>query len=130
MKIAIACQNENQITAHAGHCRKFWIYDTEDTTVLYRQRLELPKEQSFHESSPHSAHPLDMIKVFIAGGMGKGLMRRLDNKGIQGIITSETDPDKAVSAYLDGSLVQGSPEKHSHGHSTPHHDCCRQGDRG
>jgi predicted Fe-Mo cluster-binding NifX family protein len=27
MKIAIASQNQQKVTAHAGQCRKFWIYE-------------------------------------------------------------------------------------------------------
>jgi predicted Fe-Mo cluster-binding NifX family protein len=30
MKIAVASQNKTAITEHAGHCRKFWIYETKE----------------------------------------------------------------------------------------------------
>jgi predicted Fe-Mo cluster-binding NifX family protein len=128
MKIAVASQNRRTITEHGGRCRKFWIYEVSQDVIREKNLLELPKEQSFHESSPREPHPLDDIQVFIAGGMGPGLRDRLAAKGIQGIITTEIDPDMAVKAYLEGTLVSASPKKpHPHGeghHGSGHHCGC------
>jgi predicted Fe-Mo cluster-binding NifX family protein len=114
MKIAVTSQNRKIITEHAGRCRKFWLFTIENNQVVERTLLELPKEQSFHESSPHEPHPLDDVDVLISGGMGKGLARRLANKGIKGLVTSEGDPEKAVSRYLEGSLDIQPPHQHHH----------------
>ena len=92
MKIAITSQNRRSVTEHAGHCRKFWVYDIEQRQVTGKTLLELPIEQSFHESSPHEPHPLDAVQVLIAGGMGPGLSHRLAAKGITALITPETRP--------------------------------------
>lgn len=123
MKIAIASQNKTTITEHAGHCQKFWIYETKESEIIDKKLLELSREESFHHSSADAPHPLDEVQVLIAGGMGRGLMQRLARKEIEGIITKETDLDKAVSAYLDGSLVRGEPEcqEHEHQHRHQHH---------
>ncbi len=107
MKIAVTSQNRRTITEHAGKCRKFWVYDIEQSQVTGKTLLELPIEQSFHESSPHEPHPLDTVQVLITGGMGPGLSRRLAAKGITALITPETDPDQAVAAYLQGTLTVG-----------------------
>jgi predicted Fe-Mo cluster-binding NifX family protein len=116
MKIAVTSQNRREITGHAGKCRKFWIYEITENKIDKKTLLELPKEQSFHESSPQIPHPLDDVQVLIVGGMGMGLASRLSMKGIEGIVTSEKEPDKALAAYLDGSLKQLEPNSHSHGH--------------
>ncbi|NJM12271.1 MAG: nitrogen fixation protein [Synechococcaceae cyanobacterium SM1_2_3] len=115
MKIAVASQNRRDITEHAGRCRKFWIYQIAEQQIMGKALLELPLEQSFHESSPHDPHPLDEAQVLIAGGMGDGLRRRLEVRGIIGIVTPETDPDRAVAAYLNGSLIVGPSKPHAHG---------------
>lgn len=120
MKIAIASQNRREITEHAGKCRKFWIYEISDNQIGKKTLLELPKEQSFHDSSPHDPHPLDNVQVLIAGSMGIGLQRRLGNQGIEAIVTSETEPDKAVTDYLEGTLEQLSPHHHSSSHEHLH----------
>ncbi len=117
MKIAVASQNRKNITEHAGRCRKFWIFTAENNKVVGKELLELPKEQSFHESSPHESHPLDDIDVLIAGDMGQGLSMRLKRKGIKVLITKEIDPDKAVLLFLSGSLETKQPNPHHHGHN-------------
>ncbi len=124
MKIAVTSQNRRTITEHAGKCRKFWVYDIEQGQVTGKTLLELPIEQSFHESSPHESHPLDAVQVLITAGMGPGLQHRLAAKGITALMTAETDPDQAVAAYLQGTLVAGAgscdPGAHQHHHHHRH----------
>jgi len=117
MKIAVTSQNRRVITGHAGRCRKFWVFTVDSDKAVDKELIELPKEQSFHEVSPHEAHPLDDIDILIAGDMGQGLVRRLERKGIKGLITKESDPEKAVLQYLDGSLICEQPNPHHHGHN-------------
>ena len=115
IKIAVASQNRREITKHTGRCRKFWIYEIEAGTVMNKSMLELSKEQSFHNSSPHEPSPLDSIDVLISGGMGSGLLRRLQTKGINALITREEDPDQVVSDFLNGKLKSELP---NHGEYT------------
>lgn len=115
MKIAVTSQNRRTVTEHAGRCRKFWVFTIDDSAIVDRQLLELPKEQSFHDSSPHAPHPLDDIDVLISGGMGQGLVSRLERRGIKGLVTSEDDPESAVSLYLSGALSSEPPCSHAHG---------------
>ncbi|MBL6987451.1 MAG: nitrogen fixation protein [Methylobacter sp.] len=116
MKIAVASQNRKAITGHTGRCRKFWIYQIENDAIAAKELLELPKEQSFHDSSPWEPSPLDNVQVLIAGDMGTGLARRLQQRNIQALITRETDPDQAVKSFLNGSLKTEAFEPHEHGH--------------
>jgi len=118
MKIAVSSQNRKTVTGHAGKCRKFWVYATDGTEVLDKTLLELPLDQSFH-ASHGQPHPLDAVNVLICGGMGPGLVNRLKARGIQGLVTTETDPDNAVAAYLAGKLPLG--ELESHGEGQDHH---------
>lgn len=134
MKIALSSQTQKSLTGHAGHCRKFWVYELNNNEIIDKKFLELSPEQSFHNSSPDDPHPLDEVQVLISGGMGKNLLHRLEKRGIQAVITKETDLDKAVNAYLDGSLVSEEAEchehehEHEHGHDHQHdHECqCNQ----
>ena len=121
MKVAVASQNRKIVTGHAGKCRKFWIYDIEAKSVKDKQLLELPREQSFHEFRGAKPHPLTGVRVLITGGMGEGLARQLASMGIEGLVTTETDPDRAVAAYLAGTLPLGQPEaKADTSHSQEH----------
>lgn len=67
------------------------------------------------------------MQVVISGGMGKKLVSRLKQKGIEPIITKETDLDKAVDAYLNGSLVREDSECHDHKHDHQHRHQHRHG---
>lgn len=117
MKIAVTSQNRKTITEHAGRCRKFWIFTIQDDAIIEKTLLELPKEQSFHDSSNHAPHPLDDVDLLIVGSMGQGLGRRLARKGIKSAITKESDPETAVSLYLKGELkIEELTELHDHSH--------------
>jgi predicted Fe-Mo cluster-binding NifX family protein len=120
MKIAVTSQNRKTVTGHAGKCRKFWVYEVEGSTVKAKNLLELPIEQSLHASGHDAPHPLDDMNVLIAGGMGQGLQFRLKQKGIQALSTAEIDPDRAVEAWLDGTLEEVPAELHEHEHSHNH----------
>lgn len=122
MKIAVASQNRKTVTGHAGRCRKFWIYEVECCQVKDKRLLELPIEQSFHESSPHAPHPLDEVNVLISSGMGGGLQNRLKQKGILAVATAETDLERAVADWLNGTLKELPPGlHHGHDHGGQHH---------
>jgi predicted Fe-Mo cluster-binding NifX family protein len=126
MKIAVASQNQKEVSGHLGRCRNFWIYQTDDQSVLERQLLQLTKEETFHESSPKDAHPLDGTNVLIAGSFGQGLGRRLASKGIEALATSVANPDEAVNAYLQGTLAIAEGDhhhdhEHEHDHAHHHH---------
>ncbi len=112
MKIAVTSQNRKTITSHAGKCRKFWVYEIKDYSVRDKRLLELPLSQSFHECDHDAPHPLDGVRLLISGGLGLGLQHRLQQKGIVALATAETDPDKAVAAWIAGSLIELPPDAH------------------
>jgi predicted Fe-Mo cluster-binding NifX family protein len=120
MKIAVSSQNQTNVTGHLGHCQNFWIYDVDNTTIQNKQLLQLTKAQSFHESSPKESHPLDDVQVLISGSMGNGLSLRIESKGIKPIVTPETDPDAAVTAYLVGSLIVKTQDERDRDHEAEH----------
>ncbi len=120
MIIAVTSQNKINITQHAGHCRRFYIYKIEDNKVVSKELLELEKDQVFHGYNPSAPHPLDFIDVFIAGSLGQGLVNRLANKGIKALGTKETELDVAVEKYLAGTLEPQELHNHS-GHDHHHH---------
>jgi predicted Fe-Mo cluster-binding NifX family protein len=123
MKIAITSQNRRDITGHAGRCRNFWLFEVDDGIVIDSSLVELSKEDSFHDSSPHAPHPLDGIDVLITGGMGDGLRARLARRGIEALVTTETQPELAVKSWLAGCLPLGEPRAHAHGSdSAAEHD--------
>lgn len=114
MKIAVTSQDRLTVTGHAGRCQRFWVYEVEGGQVGRRALLEVPPAETFHES--HHAGPpgLAGLAALITGGLGAGLAARL-RQGVAAVVTSESDPDRAVARYLDGSLPRLEPHA-GHGH--------------
>ena len=106
MKIAVTSQNKTNITSHTGRCKNFWIYEVNSKEILSKELLQLSKEETFLNTVPHIPQALNNIQVLISGGIGCGLMNRLEDQGIEGIVTSEREPDLAVITYLENSLVK------------------------
>ena len=104
MKIAVSSQNCETITGHAGRCRKFWVYEADGRQVVGKRLMYLPLAQRFRACAPGGFHPLDEVNVLITGGMKAGLYQRLKQKGVLAVSTTETDPDRAVAAWLEGAL--------------------------
>lgn len=109
MKIAVTSQNRATVTGHAGQCRKFWIYETEYAEVVKKRLVELAVEQGFQDAPPP---PLDDINVLISGGMASAMRYRLKQRCIQAVTTMESDPDRAVAAWLNGTLDEMPPFGH------------------
>lgn len=123
MKIAVASHKQEMVGEHAGRCRRFWIYEAEDGKVTGRAELVLAPEQTFHELHG-GAHPLDGCAALIAASMGPGLVRKLQERRIEAVVTSEPDADLAVAGWLSGTLPRIRPEDQEHGqlgHHGPHH---------
>ena len=123
MKIAIASQNQKTIFGHAGKASKYLVYsvDAETKEIIDKELLELKKEDilhnRFHESpDPFAPHPIYDVDIVITGGAGPGFVNRLASQNTKVIITSETDPDLAVTQLLDDTLPQIAPEHHHHHH--------------
>lgn len=106
MQIAITSQNRRTITEHAGKCRNFWLYDIDAERIAGKRLVELPIEQSFHANHHDIAPPLAGINILITASMGPGLHRRLSERGITPLVTTEADPDAAVARLLSGTPAE------------------------
>jgi len=100
MRIGITSQNRREVTAHAGRCRRFWIFDVEEGRVIERSMLELDKAGTLHELAPAIPEGLKSVEVLLSAGMCEDLIARLERNGIRGAVTKHSDPEQAVASYL------------------------------
>jgi predicted Fe-Mo cluster-binding NifX family protein len=107
MKIAVTSENRSTVTDHAGRCAHFWVYQTEYADVVDKHLVELPAGQNFHALD--LPPPLRDINVLITGGIARELRYRMKQMAIQAVATPETDPDRAVNAWLNGTLSEMPP---------------------
>ena len=121
MRIAVTSQNFRTITPHAGVTRCFLVYEGERGEVpCASERLDLPKEMALREFADRGPHPIDKVDTLIVGSAGPGFVRRLASRGIDVIVTSETDPTTAVTKYLAGTLADGEPNKENESADSSH----------
>lgn len=114
MKNAVTSQNFRTVTSHAGKSRRFLVFDIScPCTPREIERLDLPKEMSFHEFRG-DRHPIDGISALITGGAGEGFRRRMTQRGIELVVTGEPDPLQAVADYLQGVVKPALAHEHEH----------------
>jgi len=102
MKVGVTSQNFRTITGHAGKTRRFIIYEVDRNQPAQEiKRLDLPKEMSLHETGSSEPHPIDELDILITAGCGDGFRRKMADRGIQLLITEETDPEKAVESLVE-----------------------------
>ncbi|HRM69057.1 MAG TPA: nitrogen fixation protein [Thauera phenylacetica] len=120
MKIAVSSQNFRTVTAHAGKARRFIVFDLATPCAPREvERLELPRELALHEYRGLD-HPLFAMDAVITAGAGDGFVRRLGARGIEVVLTGETDPLQAVHDYVAGIVKPPLPHEHGHGHGHEH----------
>jgi predicted Fe-Mo cluster-binding NifX family protein len=98
---------EGSFSAHFGRSTGFAVFevDPQARTVLARQDLPTP-------AHTHGAYPALLrdhgVTVVLAGGMGPGAQNLFAEQRIQVVLGVSGDgPDALVTAYLDGSLADG-----------------------
>jgi predicted Fe-Mo cluster-binding NifX family protein len=116
MRIAVASQNFRTITRHAGVTRRFLVYVAERGEPPREvARLDLPRELAMREVARTAPHPLDAVDVVLVGSAGPGFLRRMEERGVVAVVTSETDPLGAVAHYLGGTLTTAPADSTSTG---------------
>ncbi len=97
MKIAVAYK-ENSVIPHFGKTEVFKVYDTEGTEIS-----DITVEGSGHDVRVEALKEQN-INVVICGGLGEGAQNGLRSAGIVFVVCDDSDPDQAVSDYLNGEL--------------------------
>lgn len=125
MKIAAVSEDGITISQHFGRAPFYVVITIENGKIVAREKREKLGHAQFwsephqEETSPRghgfgaesqSRHALMAAaitdcQVLLARGMGAGAYQNMKDAGIQPIITDIPNIDDAVSAYLEGKLV-------------------------
>jgi len=107
MKIAVACNSDfTQTTGHAGRAKRWLMFDTDVSSSP--EQIQLSSDEVFHYFEGDSEHPLRYAQAIIAQSAGEGFLNKMKKRGVDAVMTAETDPIKAVEDYL---VQQLSPPK-------------------
>jgi predicted Fe-Mo cluster-binding NifX family protein len=122
MKIAVATEDGNSISAHFGRSPYFAIYDVQDGEIANKEMRENIFTGHFrragrghrthrhgHGAGDTDAHRsvwegLRDCSVVISHGMGRKAWEDLRARDIEMIVTDETDVEQAVRLYLAGEM--------------------------
>jgi len=106
MKFAIPTNN-GKLCLHFGHCEVFTFIEADETSKAIVSKKEITPP-------PHEPGILppwvakNGANVIIAGGMGIRAQQLFAEQGIKVLVgAGETDPEKLVLEYLNGTLVTG-----------------------
>lgn len=114
MKIAVGTKNWTRVGSHAGQTRCWLVWDLAgiafdaadlEAGLPEPARVELTKDQVFHNFHDDGPHPLDGVDLVIAGSAGDGFVRHLKKRGADVLLTGEADPVRALTAVLTGDVL-------------------------
>ena len=117
MRVAVATEDAQTVSAHFGMARHYLVYDVEGKAVkmvgVRDKAGHLPMKDAHHamgsaeEDGLHSSmlSSADDCDVIIAGGMGRPMYAAILASGKKAYVTMIRSADEAVRALADGSLV-------------------------
>lgn len=104
MKFAIASDDYQSISGHAGHAARFLVFEAEaGQTPVEVARVDLTEDQTIHHFQG-GAHPLDGVNVLIAGSAGGCFVERMAARGIATVVAPGMSPTGAITAFLAGAI--------------------------
>jgi predicted Fe-Mo cluster-binding NifX family protein len=124
VKIAVITDDGKTISQHFGRAQHYLVVTVEDGRILGQEMRDKAGHHTFapHESSsasgPHGFDPasrsrhaqmlgtIQDCQAVLAGGMGLGMQRNLEEVGIRPVLTDVRDIQEAVQAFIDGRLTQ------------------------
>lgn len=123
MKIAVATGNGSTIFGHFGRSPYFVIIEVEKNRIINRSLRKntftghFQRDHHQHKNGEHHrgsgdrhmhqsvAEGLIDCQVVISHGMGRKAWEDLRARGIEMIVTDETEVEKAVKMYISGELT-------------------------
>ena len=138
MKVAVTSQNFRTVTQHAGKARRFLVFEVQPGEVPVEiERIDLPKEMSFHAYHGEMLHPVQAagVECLVTGGCGNGFRARMARLGIGLLVTEESDPARAaaqaaclpINPALAGAGEGSHKSGHHHANAPARTDCtCRR----
>ncbi len=125
--VAVAVDDEGQVSGHAGRAECWQVFDLwpgDAPRLIYTVNLESQSSlHLWHTQAWPERHPLHAVDVAIAASAGDGVIRRLASRDTLMLTTRETDPLTAVRAWRAGTLPEGLPhDEHSCGGEGHQHE--------
>lgn len=114
MKIALPTR-QNIIDSHFGHCEYYTIFTVDENTkeIVNEEILESPAGCGCKSNIAKTLSEMD-IKLMLAGNMGEGAVRVLNNSGIEVLRGCTGDVKMVAKNWLNGTLTDSGDLCHEH----------------
>jgi predicted Fe-Mo cluster-binding NifX family protein len=116
MKIALPTR-QNLIDDHFGHCEYFTIFTVDNNKAIVNEETIASPSGCGCKSNIAQILAEKGVKVMLAGNMGEGAVRVLNNSGIEALRGCSGDVKTVALKWLAGSLTDSgeSCSEHEHG---------------
>ncbi|MBD7911578.1 NifB/NifX family molybdenum-iron cluster-binding protein [Clostridium cibarium] len=116
MKIALPSRNNN-IDDHFGHCEYFTVFtvNTETKEITASETVQSPSGCGCKSNIASTLSNMG-VKVMLAGNMGEGAVRVLNNSGIEVLRGCSGDVKAVALKWLEGSIKDSGDFCHAHEH--------------
>lgn len=114
-RIAVASRDGITVAGHIGKCRDWIVFEVSpvtrnaDPVVVELERIQLPKELVFHHYKDDQPHPLAQCSVVIGASSGESFVKKMARRGMDAVMTAESDPAAAAMAYVQQQLSPTKP---------------------
>ena len=125
MKIAVITEDGQTVSRHFGRAPKYFVATVVDGEIVDRELRDKlghhnfsnepheshkPGQQHGFDSASHNKHlrmseAISDCEAILCGGMGAGAYHSMVERGIKPVVTDLTSIDEAVTAYVDGTIV-------------------------
>ncbi|KUO61406.1 MAG: dinitrogenase iron-molybdenum cofactor biosynthesis protein [Gracilibacter sp. BRH_c7a] len=117
MKIALPSR-QNLIDDHFGHCDYFTIFtvDKDNKEIIEQETIASPVGCGCKSNIAQTLSEMG-VKVMLAGNMGEGAVRVLNNSGIEVLRGCSGDVKSVALEWLSGTLSDSGDSCHEHEHT-------------
>lgn len=116
MKIIAIPTVNGTVDNHFGHCDHYTLfYINDDNTIDSSKRLESPQGCGCKSNIASVMQEMG-ITVMLAGNMGEGAFKKLNEHGISVVRGCSGKVEDVLQNYLNGTLADN-------GEACDHHDC-------
>jgi len=113
MKIALPSR-QNLIDDHFGHCEYFTIFTIDNNKkILGQETITSPVGCGCKSNIAQTLAEMG-VNIMLAGNMGEGAVRVLNNAGIEVLRGCSGDVKAATLKWLDGGLFDSGDSCHMH----------------
>lgn len=114
MRVAVASRDGHSVAGHIGKCADWIVYEAEaaedgEPRVAEVGRVTLAKEEVFHHFKDEGPHPLGGCAAVIGASAGDSFVAKMARRGIEAVLTAESDPATAVADYVRQQVTPPKP---------------------